>query len=1735
MNQGTRNRILRLILALMLVVSFIGGTQAFAATSSSTLVPERQSFFSNPRGIAVDSTGNIYVADTSNNRIQKFNSTGTLLATWGTAGSGHGQFSNPSGIVVDNSTSNVYVVDTSNNRIQVFSSTGTYLTQWGEYGSGNGQFSAPSGVAVDSERNVYVADTSNNRIQKFRYTGDYLTQWGTTGSGDGQFSAPSGVAVDSTGYVYVTDSSYRRVQKFSSTGTYVTQWGTAGNGNGQFINPSGIAVDSTGNVYVADAFSNNRIQKFSSTGTYLTKWGTTGSGDGQFDTPVSITVDSAGNVYVADCGNNRIQKFNSTGAFLASWQTTGSGDGQFNSPNGVAVDNGGNIYVADTNNNRIQKFDSTGTFVTKWGSIGSGDGQFSAPFGVAVDSGGNIYVSDAYNHRIQKFNSAGAFVTKWGTAGSGTGQFNTPTGIAVDSGGNIYVADTYNSRIQKFSPAGGFVASWGVGGSGDGQFNMPYGVAVDSMGNIYVADTYNNRIQKLDSTGAFVTKWGSGGSGDGQFDIPAGIAVDSGGIIYVADSYNHRVQKFDSAGTFIAKWGSNGNGDGQFNGPCGMTADSVGNIYVADTDNHRIQVTNSDAGLTSVSAKTINAGPEAGTDTAPKTASVNVANITATVASGDIAGHGAGATVTFYGTDTSFTTPETGSVSLTAGGATTVYIKVTAQDMITVRYYAVTINREAAPGAPSITTHPSDQTVTAGQTATFTVAASGTAPLSYQWKNDGVDIIGAASSTLTITNVQASDAGSYTCYVSNGAGNITSNAATLTVNPAPVAPAITIATQPAALTNVTESSISGSLTVAAAVHPSGTPAYEWFSCDDTSHTNPVTTGVTANTFTIPTTLTAGSYYYYCEVRAAGATPVNSNVATVVVNSAPSGTAPAVISINPISLDLGGTNTATIQVKLGQSGGNPNVLAGKATVTTTGGAISVTPATPADLTADGSITVTGISTGAATVSIGFSGGDVAFGDTKYDRIITVNVTDSSISPPSDAKDVTGVATPGGASISGAAITATVANGVTSQAIALSVSANASWKLYSDAACLNEIIDKTMVLSVGPNAAYVQVTAENGTTKVYTLTITRQEAVPAGNYTISISPLAGGTITASPTSATSGSAINLTISPNPGMRLQAGSLKYNDGTTDHPISGTSFTMPAANVTISAVFEAVPNSNGGSGGGSSGGGSAASGGTTVTGSVINGATGANVSNITATVTTDSSGNKTVSMPAAQLAIFKQPDGSTSQFSDITKLTITTAAGSTITISSDGTIQVPNLAKGTDNVFKMTYDLGNGQTITIGTIDIKTDSSGNVSLTISLIDPYGIIIEAATGKALQEVNVTLYYANTDRNKAAGKTPDTVVALPGIDGFKPNNNKNPQVSDVSGSYGFMVFPVSDYYIVAAKEGYEQYKSPTISVEQDIVKWDFKMNQAIKGVKRLSGLTRIDTALEIAKANYSSKVANVILATADNYPDALAGSVLAYKLNAPILLVDSTNAGQEKVLDYMKSNMDSAGTVYILGGTGAVSSAVEAKVTASGFNHVTRLGGADCYETSVKIAGQLDIKTGTPIVLVSGENYPDALSISSTAAVMQSPILLVQNDGLSDAVKNEITAIKPAKVYIIGLQGVISTSVENQVAQITGLTQTNIVRIGGADRYETSLAVAKYFNLSGQNVCIATGNDFTDALAGSVYAANYNAAIILADKTLSDNETTYLKNRELPGATILGGEGAVSQNVQQQISELMKR
>lgn len=305
-------------------------------------------------------------------------------------------------------------------------------------------------------------------------------------------------------------------------------------------------------------------------------------------------------------------------------------------------------------------------------------------------------------------------------------------------------------------------------------------------------------------------------------------------------------------------------------------------------------------------------------------------------------------------------------------------------------------------------------------------------------------------------------------------------------------------------------------------------------------------------------------------------------------------------------------------------------------------------------------------------------------------------------------------------------------------------------------------------------------------------------------------------------------------------------------------------------------------------------------------------------------------------------------------------------------------------------------------------------------------------------------------------------------------------------------------------------------------------------VVRLDGTDRIDTALRIAQAAYPGKINSAVLTTANSYPDALAGSVLAYQHNAPILLVGSSAGDQAKVIDYLKANLEQEGTVYILGGTAVIGSGVDDKIRNSGFNHITRIAGETRYDTAAKIAEHVNVNTGTAVVLVSGENYPDALAVSSVAAQNQFPILLVQKDGIAEAVSQELAALKPSKIYIIGLEGAISPAVESQAAKITGLAAENIARIGGADRYATSLAIAEYFNLGSQTLCIATGNNFPDALAGSVYAAKYKAPIILTDSSLSAQTADYAGSRKPSEATIFGGAAVVGKDIEQQLRQLLK-
>ncbi len=265
-------------------------------------------------------------------------------------------------------------------------------------GSGSGQFKEPTGDAVDSEGNVWVADTADNRIEKFSSSGAWIGTYAPD-----SMLAPQAVAFDSAnGKIYVSNSGRGRIDELSLSGSLIKAFGEAGSGYGQLNSPDGITFDSYGDVWVADT-NNNRLEEFSSGGTYMNRFGSFGSGEGQFSGLLGVAFCN-GALYTSDANNNRIEIFSTEGKYESQFGKPGSGNGEFSAPSRIACEPTGNdLYVTDKGNNRVQMFTATGTFIGKFGVAGHEAGQLSTPIGVAVGTTGNVYVVDSANNRIEKW------------------------------------------------------------------------------------------------------------------------------------------------------------------------------------------------------------------------------------------------------------------------------------------------------------------------------------------------------------------------------------------------------------------------------------------------------------------------------------------------------------------------------------------------------------------------------------------------------------------------------------------------------------------------------------------------------------------------------------------------------------------------------------------------------------------------------------------------------------------------------------------------------------------------------------------------------------------------------------------------------------------------------------------------------------------------------------------------------------------------------------------------------------------------------------------------------------------------------------------------------------------------------------------------------------------------------------------------------------------------------------
>ena len=299
---------------------------------------------------------------------------------------------------------------------------------------------------------------------------------------------------------------------------------------------------------------------------------------------------------------------------------------------------------------------------------------------------------------------------------------------------------------------------------------------------------------------------------------------------------------------------------------------------------------------------------------------------------------------------------------------------------------------------------------------------------------------------------------------------------------------------------------------------------------------------------------------------------------------------------------------------------------------------------------------------------------------------------------------------------------------------------------------------------------------------------------------------------------------------------------------------------------------------------------------------------------------------------------------------------------------------------------------------------------------------------------------------------------------------------------------------------------------------------------RLGGHTRYGTAVAIANELYSGTVDNIVLASGKAPYDALAASLFAKNMNAPILLADSNKEACKETFEYIQKHLSKSGTIYILGGEASVNKDMESELKKLGYK-TERVAGKDRFETNSKIIDKLTIPKGTPVFIVSDTGFADALSVSNISAIKGYPLIMTSKDKLSADLKAQLNKIQPSKVYVISSENLISNNIINEIKAINAnLKDTDILRIAGKNRYDTNLLIDKAFNLQSKDAVIASGKGSGDALTGSVLATKLNAPIVLTDGKDFAKQRAYLNSTGYINQYILGLEGSVSKSIEDSLN-----
>ena len=568
---------------------------------------------SEPGPVTTDSAGNIYALDLGTHRVQKFSSDGEFLTSWGSYGSGLGQFNSLWDIALD-SEGNVYVVDRGNNRIQVFSGSGQFLRAWGLPGVSSGLLALPTAIKIRGSR-AFVSDSKG--IQEFNLAGALVK---TVTPLSYKLGEIRDFDMNSKGQIFIIHSQKPQVTELDKTGKIVKTFepNKLSDATDASQSANSIFVNQADDVYVSSNVWGGLYQfsselKLKNSIPYPAEFRRSfRASEGTSQGRIIVTGERGAGYFVLD----------TSGKLTLRVGTPSNIPGSFLHPEVISIDKHGNVYLYSDDEGYIRKFDAMGTYLMSIGNgpypwLGEqGPGKLGYLLDVSFDKAENVYALE--NESISVFSKTGEFLKTIPLSFETVGN---PEKMALDSAGNIYITDSDDHELVKLSSSGEVVNSIGGYGESNGKFSRPRGIVIDASDTLYVSDTENYRVQKFDSSLNYLGQWTSRADELKELDNYIGdLAIDAAGNIYASsypslnergDMKDSRLLKFSSSGVIISRWLTNGSGEMQIGTfPSDIAVSKEGLVYAPDENSASVKIYQKSTNL--IPLPTISGSPEVG-------------------------------------------------------------------------------------------------------------------------------------------------------------------------------------------------------------------------------------------------------------------------------------------------------------------------------------------------------------------------------------------------------------------------------------------------------------------------------------------------------------------------------------------------------------------------------------------------------------------------------------------------------------------------------------------------------------------------------------------------------------------------------------------------------------------------------------------------------------------------------------------------------------------------------------------------------------------------------------------------------------------------------------------------------------------------------------------------------------------------------------------------------------------